>query len=250
MSDRASRGYSLSSTARLIENSCDIQETRYTAPVSKVREVERHCLMRNRDPDIEKPADAPSPRQRIIACARRHFFARGFRTVTMDELAEDLGMSKKTLYAYFASKSELVKSALLDKFEAADKEMQQITSQASKDFPGALRNMLAAIQSQTDEIQPAFFRDIQRHAPEVYQSLSDRRRRAIRRHFGRLLLAGRKAEMVRRDIPPKLLMDIMLSSLAFIVNPSKLIELRLTPKAAISAIIRVILEGVITAKSK
>ncbi len=202
--------------------------------------------MRNGDPDIDKATAVPSPRQRIIACAKKHFFTRGLRTVTMDELAEDLGMSKKTLYAHFPSKSELVKSALLEKFEAADREMQQITSQASKDFPGTLRNLLAAIQSQTDEIQPAFFRDIQRHAPEIYQSLSDRRRKAIRRHFGKLLLAGRKAEMVRRDIPPKLIMDIMLSSVAAILNPSKLMELRLTPKAAISAIIRVILEGVVT----
>ncbi|MGH8100838.1 MAG: TetR/AcrR family transcriptional regulator, partial [Chthoniobacterales bacterium] len=38
-----------------------------------------------------------SGRQRILGAARAHFFSHGFRSVTMDDLAEELGVSKKTL---------------------------------------------------------------------------------------------------------------------------------------------------------
>jgi AcrR family transcriptional regulator len=41
----------------------------------------------------------------VIAAARRQFFVHGFRRVSMDDLAAELRMSKKTLYACFPSKS-------------------------------------------------------------------------------------------------------------------------------------------------
>jgi len=54
------------------------------------------------------PPAAAAARRRILAGARRHFFANGFRRVTMDDLAAELGMSKKTLYAHFPSKQHLL----------------------------------------------------------------------------------------------------------------------------------------------
>ena len=56
--------------------------------------------------------------QRIVTAARQHFFTHGFRGVTMDDLAEELGMSKKTLYAEFAGKTALLRAVLLDKFHS------------------------------------------------------------------------------------------------------------------------------------
>ena len=46
-------------------------------------------------------------RQRIIRAAREHFLLHGFHNVTMDDLVEVLGMSKKTVYAHFPSKIAL-----------------------------------------------------------------------------------------------------------------------------------------------
>jgi AcrR family transcriptional regulator len=54
-------------------------------------------------------------RQRIIDAARAHFFSHGFRSVTMDDLAVELGISKKTLYAYFPGKFDLLEAVLADK---------------------------------------------------------------------------------------------------------------------------------------
>lgn len=48
----------------------------------------------------------------IIKTATEHFFKYGFKNFTMDDLAHKLGMSKKTLYGYYASKSDLVQACL------------------------------------------------------------------------------------------------------------------------------------------
>jgi len=49
-------------------------------------------------------------RQRIVDAGRAHFFSHGFRSVTMDDLAGELGISKKTLYAHFPGKIDLLEA--------------------------------------------------------------------------------------------------------------------------------------------
>jgi AcrR family transcriptional regulator len=60
---------------------------------------------------------------RIIAAARRHFFAHGFRAVTTDDLAAELAISKKTLYVLFPSKEALLEAVVLEKFDSVDAEV-------------------------------------------------------------------------------------------------------------------------------
>src|SRR5206468_1519151 len=97
---------------------------------------------------------------RIVAAARHHFFTHGFRGVTMDDLAAELGMSKKTLYACFPSKIALLEAVLLAKFRGIEEEMENITSGTSADFIAGLHELLACVQRQTEEIRPPFLRDI------------------------------------------------------------------------------------------
>lgn len=52
-------------------------------------------------------------RKRILETAKEFFLEFGYKKVTMDEIADSLGMSKKTLYQYFPSKYELL-SAVTD----------------------------------------------------------------------------------------------------------------------------------------
>jgi AcrR family transcriptional regulator len=197
------------------------------------------------------PAENPVSK-RIVTAARHHYFAHGFRRVTMEDLAKDLGISKKTLYASFPSKAALLEAVLMDKFRAVDSDLNDITTGCSSDVLGALHQFLACMQGHTEEIQPPFVRDMRREGPERFKLVEDRRREVIQRHFGRLLGEGRKAGIIRKDIPVKFIMEILLGAVQAIMNPTKIAELDLTPKTGFSTIITVILEGVITdvARSK
>src|SRR5690348_18489006 len=83
--------------------------------------------------------------QRIVAVARAHFFAHGFRSVTMDDLAAELGMSKKTLYAEFSSKTELLRAVLLDKFASVEKDLDAVMARCSGDAMAELQQLLACM---------------------------------------------------------------------------------------------------------
>ena len=201
---------------------------------------------------IQMP-DAPGDvnvRQRIISAARQHFFTHGFRGVTMDDLAQELGMSKRTLYAHFASKNALLEALLLQKFGEGEAELARITSQCTANFANALHELLACAQRHTEEIQPPFLRDIQREAPELFQVVERRRREVIERYFTKLLSEGRREGLIRRDIPVPIIIEILLGTIGAIMNPPKLAELGLTVKSGFHAIITVILEGAITPEGR
>ena len=58
--------------------------------------------------------DGRAVRQRILRQARTHFFVHGYSTLTMADLATELGMSKKTLYVHFAGKDAIVGALIED----------------------------------------------------------------------------------------------------------------------------------------
>ncbi|MFP5213473.1 MAG: TetR/AcrR family transcriptional regulator [Acidobacteriota bacterium] len=187
-----------------------------------------------------------SVRQRIVAGARKHFFTHGIRGVTMDDLAEELGMSKKTLYANFAGKTALVEAVILDKFRDVDADLERIASAYDTDFAGTMRELLAAMQRHMDEIRPPFVRDVRRESAEVFELVQGRRHEVIERHFGKLFDEGRRAGIIREDIPPRLAIEILLGVTQAVMNPPKLAELGLSPKSGFSMIISVIFDGILT----
>jgi AcrR family transcriptional regulator len=188
--------------------------------------------------------------QRIITAARRHFFAHGFRGVTMDDLAEELGMSKKTLYGSFPSKLDLLRAVLLDKFRSVEADLDRIMTSASKDVLGALHQLLTCMQQHTEEIQPPFVRDIRRETPEMFQLVQSRRRDLIQRYFGQIFEDGRRAGILRKDVSTRLMIEILVGATEAIMNPPKMAELGLTPTTGYMNIMTVIFEGLLTDKGR
>src|SRR5437879_11147672 len=133
-----------------------------------------------------------SGRQQIVEAARAHFFSHGFRSVTMDDLAEELGISKKTVYAHFPSKIELLEAVLADKFASVEARLNEITRAHPHDFSTALHELLANTQRELDEIKPPFVRDMRQKAPHVFKMVERRRAELIERHFGKLFVEGQR----------------------------------------------------------
>ena len=195
-----------------------------------------------------KSADVDS--QRIVEAARTHFFSQGFRRVTMDDLAEELGISKKTLYAHFPGKIALLEAVLADKFAGLEAKLEEITRTYPHDFSSALHELLSNTRRELDEIKPPFVRDMRQKAPRVFKIVERRRAELIERFFGKLFVEGQRTGMVRKDLPARLMIEILLGAVQAIVNPTKVEELGLTPKTGFASVIKVVLEGVITRKGR
>jgi AcrR family transcriptional regulator len=205
-----------------------------------------------------KPANKPGSRrrkrdpnrQRIVDAARVHFFNHGFRSVTMDDLAEELGISKKTLYAHFPGKFDLLEAVLADKFAGVEATLKEVTRTPRRDFPATLRELLAGTQRELDEIKPPFVRDMRQKAPDFFKIVERRRAALIQRYFGKFFVEGQRAGMVRKDVPVKLIIEILLAMVQSIMNPPKMEELGMMPKEGFTGILKIILEGALTEKGR
>ncbi len=199
--------------------------------------------MPTRKPQQQEPLVDSAAVRRVVAVARRQFLAHGFRTVSMDDLAAELGMSKKTLYANFPSKNALIEAVLKDKFREVEADLAKLAQEQAAHVESALQQFFSCLQRHTAEIQPAFVRDIGRETPELFQLVEQKRRELIRRYFGGLFEDGKKTGMIRSDIPTHLIIEILLGAVQAIMNPAKLMELGLTVEQGYSSVIRLVLEG-------
>jgi len=188
--------------------------------------------------------------QRIVDAARTHFFSHGFRSVTMDDLAEELGISKKTIYAHFPGKFDLLEAVLADKFAGVERTLKEVMRAHPHDFPATLHDLLARTLRELDEIKPPFVRDMRQKAPHVFKIVERRRGALLDRYFGKLFIEGQRAGMVRKDVPAKLIIEILLAMVQSIMNPPKMEELGMMPKEGFAGIIKIVLEGALTTKGR
>jgi AcrR family transcriptional regulator len=193
---------------------------------------------------------ADAGEQQIVGAARAHFFSHGFRSVTMDDLAEELGISKKTLYARFPSKIALLEAVLADKFTGVEAKLNDIARAYPHDFSAALHELLANMQRELDEIRPPFVRDMRQKAPHVFKTVERRRADLVERFFGNLFIEGQRTGMVRKDVPAKLIIEILLAMVQAIMNPPKMEELGMMPKEGFAGILKIVLEGALTRKGR
>ena len=191
-----------------------------------------------------------SNRQQIVEAARAHFFSHGFRSVTMDDLASELGISKKTLYAHFPGKIGLLEAVLADKFAGVERTLNEATGAHRHDFPATLHALLSGTQRELDEIKPPFVRDMRQKAPRFFRIIERRRAALIQRHFGKLFIEGQRAGMVRKDVPVKLIIEMLLAMVQSIMNPAKMGELGMMPREGFAGILKIVLEGALTAKGR
>ena len=206
--------------------------------------------MSTRKPKPEEASVDQAAVRRVTTVARRQFLAHGFRSVSMDDLAAELGMSKKTLYVAFPGKTALFEAVLKDKFREVEADLGGLAKDQAADVEATLHQFLNCLQRHTTEIQPAFVRDIGRETPELFQLVEQKRRELIRRYFGGLFEDGKKAGVIRSDIPTHLIIEILLGAVQSIMNPPKLLELGLTVEHGYSSVIRLVLEGALVPKGK
>jgi len=188
--------------------------------------------------------------QRIVAAARAHFLQHGFRTVTMDDLAREMGMSKKTLYVHFRGKRELLQAVMETKLAQFQGDMAAIHSEEPAAFADTLHRLLACALGHAREVTPTFVRDLLREAPDLLELMKVRRRAVVAHTFGRLLRVGQEASAVRKDISVEALVMILLGTTEVVATPENVAARGVSPSVIINEVLSVFLQGVLTEKGR
>lgn len=181
--------------------------------------------------------------------AERIFLQAGFSRVSMDDLATELGMSKKTLYAHFSGKDALVR-AMLERRVAMMEENLKAIVESSGSFVEKFRELAHLLQCRISEVSPAFLEDIRRFSPEGYGVIERFRARAIPVYFGRIIDEGMREGYLEDVAPRPVLIRMVVLSIQGIVRPDVVAELKIHPSAALDHILSIIFGGILTAKGR
>lgn len=181
--------------------------------------------------------------------AERVFLGSGFSRVLMDDLARELGMSKKTVYSHFASKEDLLRAVLVHRVSEVDQGLEAIV-RAKESFPAKLGHVARFLQGKIAEVSPVFLEDIRRYAPDCFRVVEEFRGRAIPHYFGRLFDEGIRAGHVRPQVNRDLLIRMLVLSIQGIIRPEAVGELRLHPREALDHILAITFDGILTPKGR
>ncbi|TDD76459.1 TetR/AcrR family transcriptional regulator [Flavobacterium caseinilyticum] len=109
-------------------------------------------------------------KEKIISKAKEMFLKLGFKSITMDDIAGEMSISKKTIYKYFANKELLIEESVQIIHTEINNIINTITSQnfnaIEENFE--IRRMFDDMFKSTDT-SPVY--QLKKHYPEVYQKL-------------------------------------------------------------------------------
>ena len=142
-------------------------------------------------------------RERIIEGASGLFRTYGIKSVTMDSLANQLGISKRTIYEVFSDKDDLL-IAVLTRMARQQKEQVKRVLDESENSIVAIFRMLEINREYFQDISPAFQADLKKYHHDVLIGKGDRIDMPDYRNNQQVIENGIKEELFRKEINPDL----------------------------------------------
>jgi AcrR family transcriptional regulator len=187
-------------------------------------------------------------REQIIQNSAHLFFKTGFYKTTMDEIARNLKISKKTIYKHFATKDELLNAIIEDLMHYVSENVNNIISTDAQTVLklSKLTNFLMSLML---KISDTWMSDIEMHNSKVWERIESFRRDTILYAFNKIIEQGKKeGEIV--DKSNVIIMTIILSSVQGILNPDFLINNNISVEEAFKQTIDILISGILTEKGK
>ena len=138
-------------------------------------------------------------KERISQKANDLFRRYGFKSITMDEIATQLGASKKTIYQYFSDKDELVQAVVKQTIDYAQQTCDN-NRLNSKDAVHELFQAMDFVQQIFSGMNPAMMYDLERFHPQSYRLFLDHKNKYLYDIIRQNLKRGIEEELYRPEI--------------------------------------------------
>lgn len=142
--------------------------------------------------------------ERIIEGSLELFLQAGIKSVTMDDIARHLGMSKKTIYQFFKDKNELVIELIKKRLKDDENEMAEILSKSTNVIEGMI-NMMKCSEEIFSRANPIVIHDLQKYHPEAWKEFQNFKSEVIVRTLEELLTKGIVQGYIRPNIDVRIM---------------------------------------------
>ncbi len=185
-------------------------------------------------------------KDRILKQSYELFNKFGFHKVTMQEIANSMGMSKKTLYKFFEGKEQIIREIIENKKCDIDNYLENLWADENLDFVEKISSMMNFIRTQLPNMRGPLFEDLKKNIPEIYNEITESRKKYIREKYSRLIREGIKKGSVRKDLDEEVVMLVYINAIHNILVPEVLSELPLTAEQVFDTIVTTLFLGIFT----
>jgi len=138
-------------------------------------------------------------KKKILHNATELFLNIGFKSVTMDDIAANSGISKKTIYAHFANKIQLVEAATLHIFDIISKGIDIIHEQQQNPIIELFEIKRFVMKHLKDEKSSPQYQ-LQKYYPKIFKNLKQKQFELMQELFKENLTKGIEQKLYRNDI--------------------------------------------------
>jgi len=185
-----------------------------------------------------------SLRSRIVEAARELLLDHGYSKVSTSEIAEAVGISKKTLYKEFETKEDILRACVIPKLKESSVRIDEIIANRETAFPEKLQLVLSIFGTQQQRVSAVFIKDISVHAPEVWREIHEHKQARLKK-FEKLLDEGITLGYFRSDIPREIIVRMHTATVEALMTPQALGELPCTSQEVFQNIIKILFEGIL-----
>lgn len=187
-------------------------------------------------------------KDRILEIGGEKFFNEGFYKMTMDDVAAELHMSKKTIYKFFPSKEDLVK-AISKHFMNSMKDKIVPALSTDKNAIEKLEELMKILAKTSQKISPKMLDEMRRHFPSIWNEIDSFRTEMMFGNLTKVIEQGKK-EGLFLDYPTSIVMNMLVSSVRSVVNPEFILHNNFSLIEAARTAFKIIISGIVTKKGK
>lgn len=156
--------------------------------------------------------------ERILIKSHELFLRYGVRSISMDEIATQLGISKKTIYQYYTDKDALVEGAVGIEINRNEKDC----SVQQKCCENAVHEIFLAVdmaQEMLTHMNSSLIFDLEKYHPKAFKKFNDHKNKFMFQLIKKNLEKGISEGLYREEIKIDILSRFRLASMFLIFNP-------------------------------
>ncbi|RYZ19826.1 MAG: TetR/AcrR family transcriptional regulator [Chitinophagaceae bacterium] len=181
--------------------------------------------------------------------ARKLFFSYGLKSVSMDDVARQCGISKKTLYLHFRDREELVDAVLQSLLEEQAAALAEVRAKAPNAVAECALSLKAPFEAMAS-VNRSFYFDLEKSFPEAWGRLNDYAEKTLKGAAEANLLRGIGEGLYRTDLPLGFCADLRLQQLRTALAPESFGDGRCAPKPLMQSLTLFYLQSVTNEKGR
>jgi len=155
-------------------------------------------------------------KERIIENASILFFQKGVKSITMSDIANELGISKRTLYEVFRDKEELLETCICCHMAKGDKAIEELAEHSDDVIDSIMRIYVQTLEEMRHMNHSVIF-DLKKYHPSIYKKIEENQRENVYLLLP-LLNKGVKQGLIRNDVNFEIILWLVKSQFRALIN--------------------------------